>query len=171
MRALSSPTSTAAALPFTQPGHLVQLGFTPTLRYSSRGDVTWNSLAWQNNNLAVGALQELPNGGTSLTITIGNSDGAFGVVCLGQAPQELAVSVWAFYEGAVALADPVPIFAGVIDSCDITEAAVTLQLSDVNTNTLFIPRQRITRATGFNRLIPAGRVIQFNGDRLEIVKG
>lgn len=171
MRTLTPPTSTAAAKTYTLPGYLVQLGFSVPQHFSSRGDVSWNGFTWLNNNVNVSALQELPNGSAALNLAIGNTDLAFGAVCLLEAPQEKPVSVWAFYEGSVGTADPVLIFSGVIDSCDISEAMVTLQLSALNANTLFIPRARISRASGFNRLIPAGRIIEFNGQRYEIVRG
>lgn len=170
-RTLSGPTSTATAQTITQPGYLVQLGFSSVLRYSSRGDEIWNGQNWLANNVQVGTISETPNGGVSLGLTIGNTDLAFGAVCLTEQPQDKAVSVWAFYEGAVALADPILIFDGVIDSCDISQSAVQLTLSDLNAKTLFIPRGRITRANGFNRLSPVGRVISFNGLRIELVRG
>lgn len=168
MRTLSAPTATATAKPISLPGYLMQLGFSLVLRYSSRGDVTWNGFNWIGANLKVGQLQEAADGSASLSVVIGNSDRAFGAVCLNEAPQEKAVTVWGFYDGALAAGDPVQIFTGAIESCDITEAAVTLQLSSVNQRTLILPRRRISAATGFNHLLPAGRVIEFDGVRYEI---
>lgn len=168
-RALSSPTAIAVAKLITEPGYLIQLGFSFVYRFSSRGDITWNSLSWVENNVQVGAMQELPNGNVALTVNIGNTDRTFGAACLTEAPQEKPVSIWAFYGTALAVGDPVQIFGGVIESCDISEATVALRLSALNMNTLFVPRQRITRAAGFNRLSPAGRVFQFNGARYELV--
>lgn len=169
-RTLSSPTATAVAKTFTQPGYLVQLGFSAIQRFSSRGDEPWNGFTWLGNNVVVSQQRELPNGSVAIGLTIGNTDLAFGAVCLNEPPQEKAVSIWAFYEGATATADPVLMFSGVIESCDINEQMVQLQLSPLNAATLFIPRERITRAAGFSRLLPAGRVIQFGGVSYEIVK-
>jgi hypothetical protein len=169
-RAVSAPTAAAASQTITQPGYLLQVGFSFVGRYSSRGDVNWNGLDWLAANLQVGELQEQPNGSTTLTVQVGNTDRAFGALCLNEPPQEKPVSVWAFYEGAIALGDPVQIFGGVIEDCDISEAAVTLRLSQSNQGTLVIPRKRITRDAGFNRLSPAGRVIEFDGVRYELVR-
>lgn len=168
MRSISTATATAAAQTISQPGLLVQIGFSFPLYYSSRGDVTFNGHTFIAANVKAGQLQEQPNGATTLSLIVGNSDLAFGAVCLNEAPQEKPVTVWAFYEGATASGDPVQIFTGVIESCDITEASVTLQLSSLNQRTLFIPRRRITADTGFNHLLPAGRVIEFDGVRYEI---
>jgi hypothetical protein len=67
---------------------------------------------------------------------------------------------------------PMQIFSGVIDSVrHRRRGAVTLQLTSLNQRTLFIPRRRITAATGFNHLMPAGRVIEFDGVRYEINEG
>ena len=133
--------------------------------------MTWNGLDWLSANLRVGQIQETPNGAATLTVAVGNTDLSFGAVCLREAPQGKAVDVWAFYEGAVADADPVKIFGGVIDSCDINESLVTLTLSQLNARTMFIPRRRITRDSGFNHLSPAGRVIQFGGVSYTITRG
>lgn len=167
-RTLSSPTATAIAKTITQPGHLVQIDFSTVQRFSSRANQSWNGFTWLGNHVVVGQMQERPDGSVQLAIAVGNADLAFGAVCLNEAPQEKAVTIWAFYEGAIAAADPVQIFSGVIDGCDITEAMVNLQLRDLNARTLFIPRRRITAGSGFNRLLPAGRVIQFGGVRYEI---
>lgn len=167
-RTLSGPTATAAGKTFTQPGYFVQLGFSTVQRFSSRGDITWNGQNWLNNNIDVKQLQESPNGSANVSLVIGNSDLAFGAVCLNEQPQGKLVSIWAFYEGAVAAADPVPFFSGEIDESAIGEDAVTLTLTDSNASTIIIPRQRITRAAGFSRLVPAGRVIEFGGLRIEL---
>lgn len=168
MRTLSGPTAAAAAGTYTQPGHLVQMGFSSVLRGSTRGDEMWNSFTWLGFNIVVSQIKELPNGSATVTITVGNADLAMGALCLTEAPQDKAVSIWAFYEGALATADPVPVFSGVIDSCVITEQSVTLQCLQVASKTLYIPRLRISPATGFNRLMPPGRVIQYAGQRYQI---
>lgn len=170
-RTVSAPTATAAAQTITQPGILLQVGFTFVQRLSSRGDVTWNGFTWLAANIRMGQLQEAPNGSATMQVLVGNTDLAFGAACLGEAPQDKAVSLWQFFEGATAAGDPVPIFSGVIDSCDITPAAVTLQLSSLNQRTLIIPRRRITADAGFNHLLPAGRVIEFDGVRYELLRG
>jgi hypothetical protein len=170
-RTLSTATATATAQTVTQPGYLLQVGLSFLVRYSSRGDVHWNSVDWIAANLRVGELQEKSDGSVALTVSVGNTDLAFGALCLAEAPQEKAVSVWAFYEGAIGASDPIQIFGGVIEECEITESMVTLRLSSNNQNTLFIPRRRITRDTGFTRLIPGGRVIEFDGVRYEITRG
>jgi hypothetical protein len=170
-RTLSTPTATATAKIITQPRYLFQAQFSFTVRYSSGEDVSWNSLDWIAANLRVGALQEQPNGSQALTVVIGNTDLAFGAICLNEPPQDKLVDIWAFYEGALATGDPVKIFSGAIDSCNINESAVTLQLSPLNARTLFIPRRRITRDSGFNHLSPAGRVFPFNGVNYTITRG
>ena len=96
---------------------------------------------------------------------------AFGALCLNNAPQGRAVDVWAFYEGALATADPVKLFGGSIDDCVITEAMVSLQLFSLDRKKIAIPRRRITRDTGFNHLSPAGRVISFGGQRYVLERG
>ena len=172
-RTLSSPTAAEVAKVITQPGYLMLLNFAVAgiFRFSSRGDVTWAGFPWINQNLKVGAIQEQANGNTSVSVSIGNADLAFGAVCLGENPQEQAVAIWEFYEGAIATDDPVLRFGGVIDSVDIGGDLVQLVLSANNNNTMVIPRKRITRDSGFNRLMPAGRVIPFNGVNYTLTSG
>ncbi|HSW83532.1 MAG TPA: hypothetical protein VLH12_08660 [Usitatibacter sp.] len=170
-RALSTATAAAVAKTVTEPGHLLQIGLSFLVRYSSRGDVHWNGVDWIAANLRVGQLQEKADGSVALTVTVGNTDLAFGALCLAEPPQEKDVAVWAFYEGATGATDPVQIFGGVIQECAISEAAVTLMLASDNQNTLAIPRRRITRDTGFTRLLPSGRVIEFGGVRYQFTRG
>jgi hypothetical protein len=165
-RTLSGATATALAQQFTQPGFLLQFGFSSVVRYSSRADVVWGGWTWQANNFTVSQVQELPNGSATMQVNVGNTDRAFGALVLSQAPQEVPVSVWAVYSATPAAGDPVPFFSGVIDSVgEINESSVTLSLSDLNASTLVIPRLRIARATGFTRLSANGRLIDFNGQR------
>lgn len=167
---LSAPTTTATQKPVTQPGFLMQAGFAFPIRYSSRRDVTFNGQTFIAANLKVGAIKQQANGAVTLQATVGNSDGAFGAVCLAEAPQEKAISIWKFYEGATGAADPFLYFSGAIDSVSFADdrSSVSLTLSSLNQGTLFIPRRRISADTGFNRLLPAGRVLFFDGVRLDI---
>lgn len=170
-RTVSVGTAAELAKIITSPRYLFQAQFSFIARYASGGDETWNGLDWIGQNLKVGALQEQANGSQSLTVMVGNTDRAFGALCLNEPPQDKLVDLWAFYDGALAAGDPVKLFSGAIDSCDINEAFVTLTLSPLNARTLFLPRRRITRDSGFNHLTPAGQIIEFNGQRYTLTRG
>lgn len=167
-RVLSGPTSTATAKRITQPGYLFQAAFPFPIYYSSRSDVTWNGHTFIAANLKVGTVAQQADGSATLQLAIGNSDGAFGAICLAQDPHDVPVSVWKFYEGATAAGDPLLLFSGSIDAAGIAEDAVTLTMTSLNRRTLFIPRRRFTPVTGFNHLLPAGRVIEFGGLRIDL---
>lgn len=168
MRTVSTATQAKLGQTHTQPGYLIELAFSTMIRYSTRGDVTWNSKIFAQYDVRVDGIQSDQNGGADARIVVGNTDLSFSALMLNEDPQDKPARIWKFYEGAAALADPVAIFDGVVDSVDFSHQAVTLNLANGNADTLFIPRGRITREAGFLRLSPAGRIIQFAGQKFKL---
>lgn len=167
-KTVSTPTLTGAQALITRPGHLVEFGFATPVRYSTRATLSWNSLTWTSGPVVVSGKQENPNGGVSISIVVQNTDLAFGALCLAEDAQEKSVKIYSFYEGATAAGDPILEFEGVIDSVNIDTRTVQVNAIAGNQWSAFVPRRRITRQAGFNRLSPAGRIIQFNGDRFKL---
>lgn len=171
MKTVSSSLQAKLGAVVTQPGYLVELQFSTLIRYSSRGDVTWNGNIFANYDVKVDSRQINAKGGAECRISIGNSDLTFSALMLNEDPQDKPVRVWKFYEGATFVADPIEVFSGVVDSVDFAHDAVSLNLSQGNAGTMFIPKGRITREAGFLRLSPAGRIIQFAGQKFKLERG
>jgi hypothetical protein len=155
----------------TKPGFFVQLDLASQIRACSRDDTTWNGNVWPAANVNVSDVGTQPDGSQRCTVTMGNTDLSLGAIALGDAQlQGRRAQVWSFLKpaGSLAAADPVQIFDGVVDSAVVDTAAVTFSLVTLLVSATYLPRRRITPASGFNRLLPAGRVIQIGSQRFRL---
>lgn len=161
MRTLTDATTNAADAAVTQPLYLIEIGFTPPLRLSTRGDVTWNALAWSGGEkIVVGSLDADGSGRQSGTIQIGNLDDYVGTLVLAQGVADRPVRVWKADGTALDVADPALVFDGVIQGADVDTSRVSLSLAGSGTRSAFAPRRVIGAASGFNFLLPAGTKIK-----------
>ncbi|MDD3675882.1 hypothetical protein [Thauera propionica] len=161
MRTLTDAALSAAAGTVTKPLYLIEIGFTPALRLSTRGDVTWNALAWSGGEaIAVSSLDADGSGWQSGTIQIGNLDDYVGTLILAQGVADRPVMVWKADGTALDVADPVLVFDGVATSADVDTSRVSLSLAGAGTRSAFAPRRVIGPASGFSFLLPAGTKIK-----------
>ena len=165
MRALTDATLAAASSAVTQPLYLIEIGFTPALRLSTRGDVTWNGLAWSGGEtIVVGSLDADGSGRQSGTVQVGNLDDYMGTLVLAQGVADRPVKVWKADGAALDVADPVLVFDGVATSADVDTSRVSLSLAGAGTRSAFAPRRVVGAAAGFTVLIPAGTKIRIGAD-------
>lgn len=161
MRALTDATLNAASSAVTQPLYLIEIGFSPALRLSTRGDVTWSGQVWSGGEtIAVGRLDADGSGRQSGTIQIGNLDDYVGTLVLAQGVADRPVRVWKADGTALDVADPALVFDGVIQGADVDTSRVSLSLAGSGTRSAFAPRRVIGAASGFNFLMPAGTKIK-----------
>ena len=161
MRALTDATTAAADAPVTQPLYLIEIGFAPALRLSTRGDVIWNALSWSGGEaIAVGSLDADGSGRQSGTIQVGNLDDYAGTLVLAQGVADRPVKIWKADGAALDVADPVLVFDGVVERADVDISRVSLSLAGSGTRSAFAPRRVIGPAAGFNFLMPAGSKIK-----------
>lgn len=140
----------ALAGPVTQPGYLVELGFSTVLRLSTAGDVTWDGKTWVDADVRVDGLSAGESGQAAASLTLGNADGAFGVLLMSQTAIDIPVRIWSRSGGSSALE-----FSGVIDGAEIG-LECRLPLLPVSSVFGTAPRRVIGPSSGFNALIPAG---------------
>ena len=172
-RTLSAPTTTAVGLDVVSPGYLVEINFATPLRLSTRGTLTWNSLTWTTWDFDVRGLAADSSGSTQGgSLTLWNGDYTISALVLGEGVANRAVNVYQFYGESPALADPVHIFAGVVDDAQLepTNATVTLRLVQTNARALFAPRHYITPDSGFSYLPAAGTVISWDGQQYHLAE-
>ena len=158
MRTLSAALITELGLAVTRPGFLIQIGYSTVLRLSTMGDISWASNTWAAANVMVSDAGQDGSGGNGGTLTLGNTDGAYGALALNEGGA-VPVTIWACYAGATATGDPVQVFTGVTDGATIDEEKVVLPLMSTGNETLYAPRVFINKASGFNYLQPAGTKI------------
>lgn len=160
MRTLTDATISAAAGTVTQPLYLIEIGFTPALRLSTRGDVTWGGTLWSGGEaITVGSLEADGSGRQPGTIQVGNLDDYVGTLVLSQGVADRPVKVWKADGTALDVADPVLVFDGVVERADVDTARVSFSLAGAGTRSAFAPRRVIGPASGFNFLMPAGTKI------------
>lgn len=161
MRTLTPAADAALAATITRPIALIEIGFAPTSRLSTAGDVTWSGYAWSGaQRVVVSGLSADGAGNQSARIEIGNADLAFGALVLGQGIADRPVKIWTGDAAALADADLTLAFDGVIASAEVTDASVVMSLAAQGSRTLFSPRRFIGASAGFTRLIPAGTQIK-----------
>ena len=154
MRTLSSKTATAIAQPVTAPRYLVELGFSSTLRYSSRETLTWNSLSWVSAGILVDSIAP-----DSASITLGNSDNSISAIVLGEGVRDKSIKIWAL-DGAspYAVDDAVLLFDGVMSSVLSVAQRVSIACSARQFASTNSPRHRIAPPV-CNHLPPVGTQI------------
>jgi len=170
VRTLSSALLTALASTITQPGFLVVIEFgSGTLRFGSRGTVTVDGVTYTGVDLEVSGLGADAKGEQKGQVRIGNTDGAIGVIILGEQNADWAVQVYVYDAAATAAGDPVLIFAGTGSGATIDERSCAIDLTTARTSTQLLPAEYITAEQGFSYLPPAGMRIPA-GNEIYILK-
>jgi hypothetical protein len=160
MRVLTTQTQEATSAPVTQPIYLVEIDFSPKIRLSTNGDVTWGGHEWSGGQIVVVSNLGSDGGGaTRATLQIGNLDGAIGTLTLGQGINDKAVRIFAGDKSALGPDDLELVFVGVVRSADVDEKRVSMRLEPQNVKTMMAPRRFIGPESGFTKLMPAGTKI------------
>lgn len=116
-RALSSAISAGLSATRTAPGHLVELTIgTSVLRYSSRGDLTWDGQTW------TGGARVQSSSAADWTLALDNHDNAASAMLLANDANTTRARIWA-YSGHADPPDAVLVFDGGLDRI----SAVTLE--------------------------------------------
>jgi hypothetical protein len=169
-RSISSATLTALAAQMTSPGYLLQIGWPTPARLSSRGDTSWNSQVWVGTGFVVQGLAWDGSGDMRGVISLNNGGtqsvyGDFSYNALTYGAADVPIQIWIYDKAALATPDPVAVFDGVGDTCQIEAAKVQIQFAAKRSNVLYSPRQYITAEAGFSIVPPDGKVIYWGGQK------
>ena len=166
MRSLASALATALGAPVQQPAILVEIAFATTRRWTSSAAVTWNSLSWTREDVALEGLQvqALQLQGT---LVIGNADDGIGALVLAEDVADRAIRIWGYDAAATATGDVVPLCDAVGGAATIDENRVRISLRSP-AELLLAPRTFVGPAAGFNNLLPGGTVLKINGRDLRL---
>jgi hypothetical protein len=107
----------------------------------------------------------------SSSMTIANTDSAIGAIILGEGVADKAVSIYTIYAGALGAGDTILEFLGVADAAEVNATRATITFTGASTEASFCPRRRISRATGFNTIIPAGTTLMIGGTTYVLERG
>ncbi len=164
-RTVSVASAAAMAAQQTLPGYFVSIGWAPPVYLTTRGDTTWNSIAWEGAALTVSGLEWLTGAEQRGSLVLGNTDGRFARRALEEGAADIAIRIWVFDAAATATDDPVAVFDGSGDVCDVTERSVTISLTSRRSRSLFSPRTYITRDNGFSIVPPTGKTIVWANEK------
>lgn len=168
MRNLSVAARAALDAVITAPGHLLELGLTPTpARWSDVGDVMLpDGRVFNGVQLKIGSLgfngDAAPDG---FSIEFGNLDSAIGALLLDNNLAGVTLDVYAFDRAAMELADLVP-----LGRYSITQTRVALDKAHLSCAPLFYtaPFRRVDAFNGFNYAIPEGTQVVWGTDRITL---
>jgi hypothetical protein len=119
MRTLSSATETAVTSAITSPVFLIELGWSPTLYLSSRGDVTWDGTDYTGGNVEVKKLSQSGNGNVTGELEFLNLNNTYSSLILNQGARDISVDIWVADASALSASDPVKVFSGTMDGAKI----------------------------------------------------
>ena len=165
MRALSVAAQAAVASHHTKPLYLIELDLSPAIRVCTYDTVTWSSVTWSGDvKSSVQVSGVSGDGRQSATLEISNETGAIGAVMLGSSTTDKRVRIWGGDASALAAADPVLVFDGVISGAEVDTEIARINLVSQGSRTTRTPRRYIDKAGGFNVLLPAGTQITVGGN-------
>jgi len=162
---ISSPTLTALAQSLTLPGYLFYIGWATPIRLCSRSDLNWNGNVYISYSAEMTGIEWRGSAEQTGTLRLSNFGNAYSEKALNEGVADVSIKIWIYDGAATATADPVPVFDGVGDSCEITPDAITIKCISKRTRSLFAPRSYINQDSGFSIVPPEGKVIQWGGQK------
>lgn len=168
MRTLAGTTASGVTAAVTQPGYLVEIGWSTPWRLSTRSTLTWDSKTWTAYDVQVTGLAA-SGASASCTLLLGNTDLAASYAVLTEGASGIAFKIWAFYGSAPGASDPVLVFEGIGDGASIPESGpVSISLVQSGAATLYCPRTYLTPDAGFNHLPTPGQLVTWEGETIRL---
>lgn len=167
MRTLTGALITELGLEGTRPGYLVSIAFGTPLYLSTIGDVTWGGHNWLASDTKVSGLVRDVSANLEAGLSLGNSDGVIGALVRAEKITDRAIVINTVYAGATAAGDVVEEFNGVGNGAKVGNR---VEVSCISSPSMAAsaPRRRISPATGFNILMPAGTTLTMGGETYEL---
>lgn len=165
MRALTTAAQAALAAQITRPLWLIEMALSPALRLCSFDTVSWAGAAWSGDAAVQVRIDRVDGSGRQAgTLELGNEAGVFGAILMGQQVNGARVRVWGGDAAALATADPVLMFDGVIAGAEVTVDTAQVRIAAQGARTLLTPRRYVDKAGGFSVLLPAGTRLNIGGE-------
>lgn len=155
-RTLSGTIQAAIALPVTEPGYLVYLGFGVPLRHSTRATLSFDGYTWSGGiGTRVASVSE-----AAASIELRNTDLSASALVLNYNLADIAAEVYQLYAGDATL-----LFSGYLDSAQIGERVI------LNARAMSAARKvpnRYIAYPAFNHLVPPGTQLRWGLDTVTL---
>lgn len=164
---VSGPLTAKLSAAATAPGYLIEVAFSTTYRWSSRGTLTWNSLTWTGLPFVV-SLSSDGAGGQKLSLSFPNHDNAIGTLLLTDDIANRSVTLWTFTGDSPAAGDVVQVFSGVGDGYQLDMRSAKIDCVPIGQDIVKVPSARIVRNSIRQRLIEPGKRIAWGNEIYEL---
>lgn len=156
-RTLSATIQAAIGEHVTEPGFLVYVGLGTPLRWSTRGEVTWDSETWYAAGLEINSVAP-----DKASISIRNDNGYGSALALDNQLRDVQFRIYAYYDG-----DAQEIFRGYGGGASISMDSVSINLYASRSDGTKVPKMRIANPL-FTNLPVVGTTIRWGNDELKV---
>lgn len=169
-RVPSPSLNTDLTASITSPGYLLYIGFTTPLRLSSRGNLTFQGNSFIEWGFDVRGLTPSIESSGNGSITFHDPDESILAYIVSEGIEEKLIRLWV-YSGDVAefsaldLYNPIELYNGYAAEAQAQDGVVNISLRSVTKQSMYTPRVRMTRETGFTRLPVDGKEYEFGGEK------
>lgn len=171
-RSISSALATELAKTITTVGYLVEIGLSSVRRWSTIGQVTWNSQTWLDVDFVIEGLSFDPDSPLTGTLTVQNLAAPAGEsvraaeIFLDSAviPANVPVTVYQFAAGALAAGDVPNLAVMAIGGIEFSHQSVQIALEESKGAAAFSPRRRVNATNGFKFATPSDQVIVWENE-------
>lgn len=161
-RSVSAPMLAAAGAGGSRPVYFIEIVWaTFSSKLSTYGNLSWNGATWSGESVELGEFDEL---GVPGSIALIDPSHAYRTLTLTDGARDRPVNIWLADAGALAAGDPVALFSGYADGCEISPQRITIHLDRSQASRQFSPRERIGPAIGVNFTAPPGVVIAWRNN-------
>lgn len=168
MPTLTAALQAALAGPITRPIVFYEIRYSTTLYWCSRSTTLWNGINWTSAGITPGPIAQRGDGTLETSATIADDNTTLATLVLSEGASGQIVKIWLSDADALADADPVLFFEGVLDGARLSgDGTVVLTMRTLSEGRDYTPRQ-VFGPPVFNYLPTPGAQIQW-GDETYII--
>lgn len=165
-RSVTSATLAQAGAGVSAPAWFLQIDWAAsTTRLCSYGAQTWNGQAWAGGGFTV---REFGQDSKPAGVMLVDPSVAYRTLALSDGIRDRLVQLWKGYIGTLADPDPVLLFRGYADGCEIGAGSVSFNLDWQSSARQFSPRQRIGPGIGVNFTATPNTTLRWAGAIVKI---
>ncbi|MGL5002098.1 MAG: hypothetical protein ACRDAM_04100 [Casimicrobium sp.] len=163
-RGISGGFETKLSADGTTPGYLLEIGFSPVVRWSSLTEFPWNSQTWLEKPFSVSGFGINGTAESSGSVSFNNHDNEIGTLCLAEGVANKTFKLYSLDGIAPASDEARLIFDGLADGFTLNSRRVTITALLRGKQSKKIPSLRITRSAIRQVITRPKTRVQWNGE-------